>query len=292
MLYLLGTLSEEERARLEERYFSDDKEFEEIEIAEEELIDRYVRGELSGTDRKEFEQTVARSSRLIERVEFARLFAARLPPEEVPVVRLVKHHWWERFFSGGRGSQMALAFSMALVLVAFAVVSVGWWQLRQQSRQLAAQQVALEQRQRELDRQAAELAQRAQPTPVETPVPPQVPQEPAPQTGTVLPLTLFPGATRSGGGSPDIRISSGTSVVQVRLNLRNADYSSYSVTLNSVDRKNLFPMSGLKPRIAKNGAALTFRLPAQRLPPGDYYLSVFGEPGNESVEDYPFRVIR
>ena len=292
MRYLLGTLSEEERARLEERYFSDDKEFEEIEIAEEELIDRYVRGELAVTDRKEFEQTIARSPRLMERIEFAKLFAARLPTEEAPVVGVVKRHWWERFFPGGRGSQLALAFSTALVLVAFAVVLVGWWQLRQQSRQLAAQQAALEQRQRELDKQAAELAQRAQPTPTETPVPPQVPQEPAPQTGTELALTLFPGATRSVGGSPDIRLASGTSVVQVRLNLRNADYSSYRVTLNSVDRKDISSTSGLKPRGPKNRAALTFRIPAQRLPPGDYYFSLFGGPANESVDDYHFRVIR
>ena len=289
MRYLLGTLSEDERARLEERYFSDDKDFEEIEIAEEELIDRYVRGELTGAEHAEFEQTVVRSPRLVERVEFAKLFADRLRPAEVPFVAPVKARWWETFFGFSTGSKLTLAFSTALVLLAVSVVLVGWWQLQQQSRRLAAQQAALDQRQRELDKQAAELAQRVQPTPVETPAP----QEPAPQPGAApVFLTLFPGGTRSTSGSTDVRIPSGTSDVQLTLNLRDTDYSSYRVILNSVDRQNIFSKSSLKPRVTNNRAALIFRIPAQRLPPGDYYLSVFGEPTNESVDDYPFRVIR
>ena len=291
MRYLLGTLSEDERAQLEERYFSDDKEFEEIEIAEEELIDRYVRGELTGADLREFEQTVVRSPRLMERVEFAKLFADRLRPADPPVVAPVKLRWWERFFAAGRGSQLALACSAAMVLLAFGVLLFGWRQLHQQSRRLAAQQAALEQRQRELDRQAAELAQRVQPTPTETPAPPQVPQEPAPQTGTPLAFTLSPGGTRSTSGPADLRISSGTSEVLLTLNLRDTDYSSYRVILNSPDHKNIFSRSNLKPRVTNKGATLTFRIPAQQLRQGDYYLSVFGGPGNESVDDYPFRAI-
>jgi len=289
--YLLGTLSEEERGRLEERYFSDDKDFEEIEIAEEELIDRYVRGELTGAERSAFEQTVVRSPRLMERVEFAKLFADRLRPAAAPVIVPVKSRWWERFFGFSTGSKLALAFSTALVLLAVGVLLFGWWQLQQQSRRLAAQQAALDQRQRELDQQAVELARQG-PTPVETPVPSQVPQEPAPQTGSVLAFALSPGGARSVSGSTDIRIPSGTSDVKVTLNLRGTDYSSYRVILNSVDRQNIFSKSSLKPRVTNNRAALTFRIPAQRLPPGDYYLSVCGEPANESVDDYPFRVIR
>jgi hypothetical protein len=227
---------------------------------------------------------------LMERVEFAKLFADRLRPAPAsPVVTTVKRRWWERF-STGSGPQLSLAFSAALVLLAFGVLLFGWWQLQQQSRRLAAQQAALDQRQRELDKQAAELAQRVQPTPTETPVPPQ---EPSPQPGAApVLLTLFPGGTRSTSGSPDIRIASGASDVRVTLNLRGTDYSSYNVRLNSVDRQNIFSKSGLKARLTNNRGSLTFRIPAQKLPPGDYYFSLFGQPANESVDDYPFRVIR
>jgi hypothetical protein len=59
-----------------------------------------------------------------------------------------------------------------------------------------------------------------------------------------------------------------------------------------VDRSDVFSKSGLKPRVTKKGAVLIVRVPAQRLPQGDYYVSLSGEPANESVDDYPFRVVK
>ena len=78
MRYLLGTLSDEERDRFEEMYFSDNAAFEEVEIAEGELVDRYVRGELSKSDQARFEAVVAGSRRLADRVEFARVWKDKL----------------------------------------------------------------------------------------------------------------------------------------------------------------------------------------------------------------------
>lgn len=77
--YLLGGLSEEERTILGERFFADDAEFEDLEIAEGELIDRYVRRELSVTDQRQFEKMLRTSPRLLKRVEFARIMARRVP---------------------------------------------------------------------------------------------------------------------------------------------------------------------------------------------------------------------
>ena len=72
--YFLGSLSEEEKATLEEKYFSDDTAYEDMQIAEDELIDQYVRAELSNEDSERFAAMVAQSPRLAERVEFARLW--------------------------------------------------------------------------------------------------------------------------------------------------------------------------------------------------------------------------
>jgi len=307
MRYLLGTLSEGERAQFEERYFSDDAEFEEIEIAEEELIDRYVRGELSKSDRDRFEQTLAGSPRLTERVEFARVFADKLrvaeSPIKAPVIQTEKTNWWGLFFgfsNASRSSRLAFGFSVLLVLVAGGVLLVGWWQLRQQSRLLAAQEAALDHRQRQLDQQAAmlkaqsdQLAKEGQPVPLELPTPQQVSQEPTPQAGApIFFLTLSPGTTRSASGSSQIRITPGTNDIQLTLKLRATDYASYRASINSVDRKDVFSKSGLKPRVTKNGSVLIFRVPTQHLQQGDYYVSLYGEPANESVDDYPFRVIK
>ena len=299
MRYLLGTLSEEERARLEEQYFSDDAQFEEIEIAEEELIDRYVRGELAASDNTQFEQSLAGSARLRERVEFAKLFADKLRTAEAPVVAPKrKASWWQRLLgstTAGRNSEFALAFSALLVFVAVTVLLVGWLQLRAEWRRLAGQQAALDQRQQELDRQAADLkarsdefAKHGQPAPGETPLP-QI--SPGPQSAIVF-LTLVPGATRSASGNSQIHLLPETSDIQLTLNLRRTDYSSYRATINSIDHNDVFSQSNLKPLVTKSGATLIVRIPAQRLAPGDYYLVLYGEPANESVDDYQFRVIK
>ncbi|HET9711147.1 MAG TPA: hypothetical protein VFP64_04675 [Pyrinomonadaceae bacterium] len=301
MSYILGTLSDEEKARLEEGYFVDDAEFEEFEIAEEELIDRYVRGELSQQESDQLEKTFARSPRLIQRVQIARVLANRLAPEKVataqtPQPRPARISWWQSLFgfsNASRAPAMAVGFSVLLLLLGGVTLLMAYVSLREQSRQVAAQQAALEQRQRELDRQAAELkaqtdelARQVQ-LPSETPAPPQV--TPTPQAAApVVFLTLSAGVTRSVGGSKSVRLGPETSEVQLTLGLRDTSYPSYRATVINADRGEVFSKSGLRPQAAR----LTLRVPTKQLPPGDYYVSVYGGPANESVADYPFRVTK
>lgn len=70
--YLLGTLPPEDASRLEETFFSDHLIFEEIEIAEDELVDAYVLQELSENERIRFEKNLGGLPRVAERIEFAK----------------------------------------------------------------------------------------------------------------------------------------------------------------------------------------------------------------------------
>jgi DNA-binding transcriptional MerR regulator len=189
---------------------------------------------------------------------------------------------------------MAVAFSVLLLLLGGATLFAAYLSLREQSRQIAAQQAVLEQRQRELDQQAAdlkaqtdELARRVQ-LPSETPAPP--PQvSPTPQASApVVFLTLSAGVTRSVGGSRTARLRPETSEVQLTLDLRDTSYPSYRATIINADRGEVFSRDGLRQQAAR----LTLRVPAKQLPPGDYYVSVYGGSANESVADYPFRIIK
>ena len=312
MRYILGTLSEEEKTRLEESYFVDDAEFEEFEIAEDELIDRYVRGELSREESDRLEKTLATSPRMIERVQFARVMASKLAPESVPAAAAAtveqpppvseKTSWWQGLFgfpTASRAPAMALSFSVLLLLAGGTTLLVAYLNLREQSRLLAAQQAVLEQRQRELDKQAAdlkakndELASQFQ-LPSPTPAPSQ---QPTPETATrgILALTLSAGATRSTGAGNSIRLLSETSEVQLTLNLRDTDYPSYRATLIHADRGEVTYRSGLRPQTTRRGVVLTLRVPAKQLIPGDYNVSVHGVTanGSEPVDDYTFRVLK
>lgn len=70
--YLLGDLSNEERIEVEDRYLSDEKFFDDLLVAEDELIDDYVRGRMSRADRERFERNFLCSTARMGRVKSAR----------------------------------------------------------------------------------------------------------------------------------------------------------------------------------------------------------------------------
>ena len=69
--YLLGKLSEEEAVQVEDRAFADAAYRGELEAAEADLIDAYVRGDLTQSDRREFERRFLTSPGRRGKVEFA-----------------------------------------------------------------------------------------------------------------------------------------------------------------------------------------------------------------------------
>ena len=69
---MLGLSSPAEREHIESEYFEDEDAFEEMLTAEDDLIDAYARGELTGEERQRFEKRFVSSLR--DRVQFARAF--------------------------------------------------------------------------------------------------------------------------------------------------------------------------------------------------------------------------
>ena len=73
MAYLLGELSMPEQEELEARYFADDALFERLLAAEDDLIDRYARGQMSDQERARCERHFLKSPARRKRVGFERL---------------------------------------------------------------------------------------------------------------------------------------------------------------------------------------------------------------------------
>ncbi len=69
--YLLGQLTEEDQAALEQELLTDHGKFDQVWAVENELIDSYVRGEMSRADRKRFESHYLASPLHRERVAIA-----------------------------------------------------------------------------------------------------------------------------------------------------------------------------------------------------------------------------
>lgn len=70
--YLLGEMPDDERVPFEAQYFSQDDLFEELLAAEDDLIDDYARDELSPHERGRFERYFLTSPKRHQRVEFAK----------------------------------------------------------------------------------------------------------------------------------------------------------------------------------------------------------------------------
>src|SRR5215467_13366971 len=84
--YLLGQLSEDERAAVEELFFENDTYFEQLSALEDDLIDDYARGRLSVDLQKGVQARLRSDVRWRQRVVFAEALAQKVAVRESPAM--------------------------------------------------------------------------------------------------------------------------------------------------------------------------------------------------------------
>src|SRR5262245_18784625 len=124
--YLLGELAEADQAALEQELLIDRGKFDRVWAVENELVDSYVRGEMSRADRKRFEGHYLASPLHRERVAIAESFLTDIDRavgetvevnEKEPVVP-----WRQRFPLGSP----RLVFGVVLVMALLLTFSLVW----------------------------------------------------------------------------------------------------------------------------------------------------------------------
>jgi anti-sigma factor RsiW len=113
--YLLGELPPAERDAFEDNYFEISDLREQVDAMEDELIDSYVRGDLTPTQRQHFERWFLLSPERQEKLKFARALA-RYTLEPTPRVNIPSEGSGERFQTGSPeplGAVVPSALSMA-----------------------------------------------------------------------------------------------------------------------------------------------------------------------------------
>lgn len=315
MRYLLGTLSEAEREQLEEQYFSDVEEFENIEIAEDDVVDRYVRGKLTASEVENFKKVLATSPRLVERVKLARILTDQIelqqqtseaPAKVVTEKQAEKTGWWNRWF--GSGFQLTPAFrtamvtALAVVILPGAFLIYGWVNSRRVSRQLASDKTQLELEIQQLKDQIKEeqtrttqsnealLARQNEVKQLEELLAQLETQRPG-TPNIVTFITLAPGALRSGGSQSDFTVKPNSSAIEITLQLRTNEYSSYNVIVKNPERGVVHRALRLQPRNTSAGPTISFRVPANKMSPSDYTIRLEAAGSNDPVDDYSFRVV-
>ena len=285
--YLLGELSEQEQAALEERYFSDPDVFNEVLKIESELVDAYARGQLSTEMRERFEHSYLKHPARRQRVEFARALTTRIDEREGSVTRpdqsALHISWKQRWLAIVGGQRPALRFAMALIILAIALAGVWIFvnrgsrqQQRQAQIQTAPQQPAQSPKQQVQEERAAQI-------------PPATSQpSPAPNAApSIVSLALTVGGVRSADSGPTqtLVIPHDTTRAQILLDLKDDSYPRYRVSLRKIGGPEIFTQTNIRPRSTKAGARFVFRVPANQLTGGDYVLTLGGITPTGEVDD-------
>lgn len=248
--YLLGEASDEECAALEQEYLEHETALDRVAAAEDDLIEDFLSGHLSPSDRDRFEKTYLSSPHHRLRVATVRRLMAQaggLQPARPQGRKSVLS--WTRV---NRGPLLALAASLLVI------ASVALW------------------RSSLLRRPEGEIA--GTPAPQAVPASPDRPASPPAKAPRLFALTLSPVTVRGGDETPSIAIPSGTDTLVIRFEseMDGRKLVARRASVRTVSGDELWqgpvtPDAGPPP-----GTVARIDVPAATLPADDYLVTLYG----------------
>ncbi len=308
--YLLGELSEAERTRLEQEYFGDDEFFEQLLVAEDELIDAYVRGELGGRKRERFESYFLSSPRQREKVKIARALVDCATQSSVAVSQDAesrkpnnrRQSFLDTIGINNWTLRLALAAAALVIVVGGSLFIIETVRLKNQVEQIQAERAEAQRREQELQQQIAEqgahnerLAAELQRERSERELLEQEMARAQRSSLNTITFILMPGLVRGTDEPKRLVIPRGAELVRINLDFEQGNYKSFRATLETVDGKRIWSSGPLAARSNKAGKIVTLELPAPLFTKGDYIvtLSRVGAGGSlEPVGEYYFTVVK
>ena len=259
--YLLGQLSETEEVQVEDRAFADADYLRALEAAETDLIDAWVRDELSQTERRAFERRFLTSPDRRKKVEFARALAvvrseSARPERPAPLPAVV---------SMIRGWSPALRLAAAFALL-ICVAGPSW---------LIVRNAVLEEHDRELQTQEQQFRRQLDEERYRAAAPP-----------SIASLVLLPGLSRAETQVVQLVLTPTAQIVQIEIQLEaRDDYPRFHAELRTRRGDEVLTRGNLTRRRTNAGYTVSFDVPASALTPGGYELSLKGVAGNEAAVD-------
>lgn len=308
--YLLGTLPEEEAERLDELSIADDAFAWRLSAVENDLVDAYVQGELSGDDLAQFKKSYLSSPKRLQKLDFAgalhsrnaKTATAAVPaapagtvtssqPKEVLENDLLPPRRW---FSVPR---LALQWGFAggalamLLMTSYLVLENA--RLRKQTTEAQGSQAAFGQREQELQRQLNDqrAANAAMSKELDSLRESQLNLD---QLKTLSAFLLPP--TRGAGRIPTLSVSPGTSLVVLLLSLESDDFPAYRVGLKDpATNQTVWHSGDLK--VVSSGAIRTVSISfaAGLLKQQNYVIELTGVSAQgtaELIASYALKVVR
>jgi len=275
--YLVGALPEDETERLDELSVSDDRFAADLEAAEHDLVDAYVRGELDGDTLRRFEAHYLRSAGSQAKVAFAR--ALQKYPRDGR--RQAPRPWRPWGPDAGATALLAAAAYLAADNIRL-------------HRQLLDARAGLEQREQQLEQQLRQERSASAETRQELERFRQTLAQGQASTSILAAFVLVP-PTRGVGEIPTLSIPRGRGGVSLQVELESDDFPAYRAALRDPTAGQIIWRSGDLHTAARGGAkALSITLDAGLLQPRTYTLEVTGVTSRgtaEPVGNYPLKVV-
>jgi hypothetical protein len=303
--YLLGEISEEEQQRVEEQYIGNNEFFERLLVVEDELIDRYVRHQLSNHERERFEMYFLRTPARRKRLEFAETWNYYTSVLEKPVRTLssIKPIGSPAAFPlpSRRAFWVVAAAALALVL-GCSWLLIDRTRLKREIEASNAQQSELERERQQLRQQIDEQNARS--------LPPAYPPDDRPNSDkqiepdpasnrrpsiSIVSLILAPGSVRGRSEANKLQISPGIRKVRLKVRFAGEEYESYRVVISTVEGRKVYDKPARKDKADPSGKVISVVMPASVFTVQDYTLRLSGVTATgdpEYIGEYFFRVIR
>jgi hypothetical protein len=294
--YLLQALPQEDVERIDELSITDEEMAWRLRVVEDDLVDSYVKGNLDGERRSQFEALFLSTERGRRKVKFAGNFLPTI--ERAPRPKAARASLW----TPPRPTTVwSLAAAAALLLVCGALV-VRDVQLRDVLNQAQGQRAALEQRARELEQQLndqraanaetvrelervrAAMAQ-MQAASARFPDRSVIPS----QTLGVIAILLLP-QTRAVGQIPTLTVPRGTSHVTFELQLESNRVSRYQAVVKDPASNSIVWRSGRLAAPSRNDRpAVSVAVPVSVLRAQHYSIELTGD-NADVVGTYAVRI--
>ncbi len=296
--FLLDGVSIPEREEIEQRLFDDDELFARIEDLENDLVDSFVRGELSPALRDRFQRSLEGNPARQKKVAFGRLLDTKLSTvhsSQLGIVPFVKRH----------RTVWSLGLAAALLVLMFGAPAlfrstapapeaetspVVVASDSDESAPPSAPEVAPETATDSANTTIAPMAPIERPTTIAIKKPP-VPMLEATKSVTFVLSTL---TLRSGTGPATLEIRDDVDVVIIQLALESDEFPSYNVDIRGSSGISVWSETRLPLTTIDESPALSFDVPVAALEPGRHELVLAGvdESGAEEIAYIDFEVSR
>ena len=262
--FLLGNLPEEEIERLDEMSLADDDFANRLQAAENDLVDAYVKGELSGASLTQFKSHYLRSSKRREKVQFAETLQTLSKKSSIPTRQqnISKSLW--------------LAAAAAVVLFFLSYLIFQNVRLHNQLEVIQAEKQSFQQREQELQKQIALLKNQ------------QSSSKPA--DIKLMAFVLMP-QTRGINKIPLLNVPAGTDFIVLTLKMELAENPMYQAGLRDPATDTvIWKSENVK---ADTNNSVQVQIPVNIVKPQNYLMELSGISADgtaEIVSSYPFRI--